>query len=94
MTGRRTKAGAVAAIRQAVAPGSQAGVITLACGDAPNDTEMLRAADLALVFPGPDGGYVLPEGASVRHAPMAGPETWLTGVANIIESKAREMQPT
>lgn len=92
VTGRRTKAGAVAAIRQAVAPGLKGGVITLACGDAPNDTEMLRAADLALVFPGPDGGYVLPEGASVRHAPMAGPETWLTGVANIIEAKAREMQ--
>ena len=94
VTGRRKKAGAVAAIRQALAPGPKGGVTTLACGDAPNDTEMLRAADLALVFPGPDGGYVLPEDASVSHAPMAGPDTWLTGVANIIESRTREMKPT
>ena len=59
----------------------------LACGDAGNDLDMLRHADLALVFPGRDGGYILPEGAGVAHAPSAGPENWLAGTTRLIESQ-------
>jgi mannosyl-3-phosphoglycerate phosphatase len=63
---------------------------TLACGDAPNDLAMLKAADNALVFPHVDGGYLLPEGDGVRHAPKAGPATWLAYVSQVIESAGVE----
>ena len=65
-------------------------VITLACGDAPNDLDMLQQADRALVFPQSEGGYLLPEGEGVWHAPKAGPATWLACVSRVIESQARE----
>ena len=57
-------------------------LIKLACGDAGNDLDMLRHADLALVFPNRDGGHILPEGAGVAHAPNAGPESWLAPLAS------------
>ena len=59
----------------------------LACGDADNDLDMLRRADLSLVFPSRDGGYILPEGAGVAHAPSAGPKCWLAGATRLIESQ-------
>lgn len=62
-------------------------LIKLACGDADNDLDMLRRADLALVFPSRDGGHILPQGAGVAHVPSAGPECWLAGATRLIESQ-------
>ncbi len=62
----------------------------LACGDAANDLDMLRRADLALVFPNRDGSYIMAEGAGVAHAPSAGPETWLACASRLIESHYRQ----
>lgn len=60
----------------------------LACGDAPNDLAMLDKADHALVFPDRSGGYLREVQAHVSHAPAAGPETWLTGVSELVDSAA------
>ena len=90
VAGRRNKAGAVAAIRRYLAREGQETVVTLACGDAPNDAEMMLAADYALVFPGRNGGYALPAGSTVIHAPGAGPETWQYCVSRIIQSNSQE----
>ena len=65
-------------------------LLKVACGDAGNDLDMLRRADLALVFPNRDGGYILAQGAGVIHAPSAGPETWLACVTDLIESQYRQ----
>ena len=59
---------------------------TLACGDAPNDVDMMRAADRALVFPGSNGSYVLPQGPTVTHAPGAGPDVWSRCVSSLIQA--------
>ena len=87
-TGRRNKAGAVAAILQHLAPCRHGTLTTLACGDAPYDVEMMHAADFALVFPGRDGGYALPADATVFHAPGAGPAAWLECVSRIVRSNS------
>ena len=55
----------------------------LACGDAPNDLEMINSADLALLFPGCDGRYLHDTDTKHAHAPMAGPSHWLQGVKQI-----------
>ena len=65
-------------------------ISTLACGDAPNDLDMLSHADRALVFPGSEGNYLLPESDRVWHAPKAGPATWLACVSRMIESQVGE----
>lgn len=59
---------------------------TLACGDAPNDFDMLEGADYALVFPCPSGRYLLPAGDRVFHAKAAGPASWLAGVTHVLRS--------
>ncbi len=60
----------------------------VACGDAPNDATMLRAADHAVVFP-QDGRYLHKPSSNVTHAPIAGPKAWLTAVRNAIETGQR-----
>ena len=54
--------------------------IVLACGDAPNDLELIDKADCAVVFPQRGGGYIRPADASIQHAAIAGPECWLQNV--------------
>ena len=91
VTGRSSKADALAAIRCRVAGRRRGAITALACGDAPNDVDMMRAADRALVFPGSNGGYVLPEGPKVTHAPGAGPDVWSRCVASLIQSNSPEV---
>ncbi|MYG14493.1 MAG: HAD-IIB family hydrolase [Gammaproteobacteria bacterium] len=90
VTGRSSKADAVAVIGQRLA-GQRGAMATLACGDAPNDVDMMRAADCALVFPGRNGGYVLPEGPKVTHARGAGPDIWSEHVSLLIQSNSLEV---
>lgn len=86
VAGRCSKGAALAQIQaQFETPGRP--LFKLACGDAGNDLDMLRRADLALVFPNRDGGYILPEGAGVTHAPRAGPENWLAGATRLLDSQ-------
>ena len=59
----------------------------LACGDAPNDLEMIDAADMGLVFPGRSGGYLKPLSQCIAHATKPGPESWLAAVKQITEDK-------
>lgn len=58
--------------------------MVLACGDAPNDLELLDKADLALVFPQRCGTYIRELDSRVRHAPQAGPSYWFTAVEQIL----------
>lgn len=62
----------------------------IACGDAPNDREMLEIADRAVVFPGRDGGYLLPASDSVLHAAEPGPACWLASVERVLNRRTRE----
>ena len=58
---------------------------TVACGDAPNDLEMMERADHAIVFPARDGGYLEPENPNTQRAPVAGPSAWLDAVSELLE---------
>ena len=58
---------------------------TLACGDAPNDLEMMERADHAIVFPGRSGDYLVPNNPNTRRAPVAGPSAWLDAVSEVLE---------
>ena len=56
----------------------------LACGDAPNDRDMINTADLALLFPNRDGEYLYATDDKHSHATCAGPRCWLQGVQDIV----------
>jgi mannosyl-3-phosphoglycerate phosphatase len=56
----------------------------IACGDAPNDLELIDAADRALLFPQRDGTYLREADERIAHARTAGPADWLAGVRRII----------
>ena len=58
---------------------------TVACGDAPNDLEMMERADHAIVFPARGGGYLQPENPNTQRAPVAGPSAWLDAVCEVLE---------
>ena len=58
---------------------------TLACGDAPNDLEMMERADHAIVFPDRSGDYLVPDNPNTRRAPVAGPSAWLDAVSDVLE---------
>ncbi len=95
-----SKADGVAHLRQLLAPAiatsgtaaSSGAVVSrlVACGDAPNDAELLDAADHAIVFPGRDGRYLQPRGGRVSHAAAAGPSGWLDAVSSVITTTCQE----
>ena len=58
----------------------------LACGDAPNDLELLDAADHALVFPQKGGGYMTTTCRHTTHAEQPGPDAWRSAVMRILQS--------
>ncbi len=58
---------------------------TVACGDAPNDLEMMERADHAIVFPARGGGYLEPRNPNTQRAPVAGPSAWLDAVIDVLE---------
>ncbi|MGD8418626.1 MAG: HAD-IIB family hydrolase [Pseudomonadales bacterium] len=58
---------------------------TVACGDAPNDLEMMERADHAIVFPTREGGYLHPENPNTYRAPIAGPAAWLEAVSGVLD---------
>ena len=68
----------------------------IACGDAPNDFQMLKAADRAIVFPnkktadGVDTEAVLARSATTEHAEAAGPDGWLLAVNSLLASLRTE----
>ncbi len=80
----RTKADAMAEVTAALAP-----VHTMALGDAPNDAEMIAAADLGVIIPNPHGTPLPPmqgeaEGR-IRRAQLPGPEGWNIAVGQAID---------
>ena len=58
---------------------------TVACGDAPNDLEMMERADHAIVFPDRGGSYLEPANPNTRRAPVAGHRAWLNAVSEVLE---------
>lgn len=85
-----SKASAISRLRLWLQQVSGEAYSLIACGDAPNDREMLKLADLAVVFPGRDGSYVLPASDSVLHAAEPGPAGWLASVERLLNSRSRE----
>jgi mannosyl-3-phosphoglycerate phosphatase len=63
---------------------------TVACGDAPNDLEMMERADHAVVFPSRGGGYLEPDNPNTSRAPVAGASAWLDAVRNVLDDGYRE----
>jgi mannosyl-3-phosphoglycerate phosphatase len=57
----------------------------LACGDAPNDLEMMERADHAIVFPSREGDYLELSNPNTRRAPVAGPGAWLNAVTDLLD---------
>ena len=57
----------------------------LACGDSPNDLELIDAADQALLFPQRDGRFLREASPTLHHAPVAGPSCWLSSVRKILD---------
>ncbi len=64
--------------------------VTVACGDAPNDLEMMEWADHAIVFPAPEGGYLEPDNPNTRLAPVAGPSAWLDALTGLLGNYHRD----
>ncbi len=58
---------------------------TIACGDAPNDLDMLERADHAIVFPSSDGEYLRVDNPSTAHAASSGPGAWLNAVSELLD---------
>jgi len=58
---------------------------TIACGDAPNDLDMLERADHAIVFPTSDGEYLRVENPRTTHAESTGPRAWPDAVTETRE---------
>lgn len=65
----------------------------LACGDAPNDQQLLTRANQAVVFPDADGSYLLAAGAKVRHAAVHGPSGWLHEVTRVLADLSVQQTP-
>jgi len=84
-----SKADAVSDVRDWLSRDLTSELKLLSCGDAPNDLEMLQAADHALVFPSRQEGYLMEESDKVSHAPAPGPEPWLRAVSAIIKSASQ-----
>ncbi|MBV7410634.1 mannosyl-3-phosphoglycerate phosphatase [Maritimibacter sp. DP1N21-5] len=80
----RTKADAMAEVTRALAPG-----VTVALGDAPNDVEMLEAADIGIVIPNPDAAPLPPlkgeKSGKIRRATAPGPVGWNLSVSQVID---------
>jgi len=79
-----TKAGQMTAIRDAIAPGAR----MMALGDAPNDAEMIAAADIGVVVANPtapDFTDLLGDAAgTVRRTTRAGPSGWNQAVLQVV----------
>ena len=80
----RTKADAMAELVDRFAPRH-----TMALGDAPNDAEMIEAADFGVIIPNPHGASLPPlmgeaEGRITRAA-HPGPEGWNLSVGQVID---------
>jgi len=85
------KCWAVSQIKHLLAERYGTAPLVVACGDAPNDTEMLRSADYAVLFPGEvadqfscSKGDLLGASPRISHADRAGPEAWLTAVNDVL----------
>lgn len=80
----RTKADAMAELVARFAPRH-----TIALGDAPNDVEMLEAADLGILIPNPDApdiGPLMGEATgAIRRAPEPGPVGWNLALGQAID---------
>lgn len=90
---RTDKACAVSALARRLAEMHAARIRVLCCGDSANDRAMLRGADVAMVFPRPDGSFMVldhdgPAGDSgppaVFHAAGAGADAWSRAVAGAL----------
>ena len=62
----------------------------VACGDAPNDTQMLLGADTALVFPHKHhlraGNYMALEHKQLIRVHQPGPDAWMQAVRNLVST--------
>jgi mannosyl-3-phosphoglycerate phosphatase len=63
----------------------------LGCGDAANDLALLQHSDIALVFPGADGSYLLPPSDTVHHARAAGSSAWRDAVNQVLNSRSAKL---
>lgn len=69
---------------------SRAGpVASIALGDAPNDIEMLKSADLGIVIPNPAHAGIAPlagvTGAPIMRAKTAGPQGWNDSLLGVLD---------
>lgn len=56
----------------------------IACGDAPNDLEMLAAADVAVLFPSSDDEYLSFQHPHLRYCEASGHEAWLETIQHVL----------
>ncbi|QEG42442.1 HAD-IIB family hydrolase [Roseimaritima ulvae] len=64
-------------------------IVTVALGDSPNDIEMLKAADVAIVIPGGDGQAKIDFAHACQHvAPRTGSEGWGAAVLQVLGAAA------
>lgn len=57
---------------------------SVALGDAPNDQDMLEAADLAVIIPAINGCSPNPRNNKILHATKSGPDGWNQAILNIL----------
>lgn len=64
------------------------GLRTVGLGDARNDYPMLRAVDIPVLMPGPDGSYAEMDIEGLRRAPLPGSRGWGIIIAKLLDDVA------
>lgn len=84
------KGRAVTEAKRLFAAVSQKKMTTVGLGDAPNDFTMLKAVDIPVLIPRPDGSFEHMELAGLRKAPFPGSRGWGVIVAEILDELAKQ----
>ena len=84
------KGRAVAETRGLFQAGLQDRLTTIGVGDAENDYSMLKAVDIPVLIPRPDGSYSNMAVAGLRKAPFPGSKGWGISIMAVLEQLQKE----
>lgn len=81
----RDKSQAASRVQQVYQRATTLPLITVACGDSPNDRALLAFADACVLFPQRNGRYLSVTGKPLRYAPRPGHRDWLDVTTQLLQ---------
>ena len=84
MSARQDKGLAVSETIRLFQDDRQETIVSIGLGDDENDFSMLKAVDIPVLIPKPDGSYAGPAPAGIRKAPWPGSRGWAAAVTRIL----------